>query len=98
FESDLTSDPAVRRQVDRVVEESATAIAEVIHEDTGLPGAASHLLAVSLVGMGHVGARNWLSQDSTLTRTEAVQLVAGLAWRGIGGFPRNEDDNIQGVE
>jgi hypothetical protein len=97
FESDLTSDPSVREQVDRVVEESAAAIAEVIREDTGLPLAASHLLAVSLVGMGHVGARNWLSQDSTLTRTEAVQLVAGLAWRGIGGFPRNEDDN-QGDE
>ncbi len=98
FESDLTSDPSVREQVDRVVEESASAIAEVIREDAGLPVAASHLLAVSLVGMGHVGARNWLSQDSSLTRSEAVQLAAGLAWRGIGGFPRNEDDNIQGDE
>jgi AcrR family transcriptional regulator len=98
FESDLTSDPAVRRHVDRVVQESAAAIAEVIQEDTGLPPASSHLLAVSLVGMGHVGAQNWLSQDSSLTRSEAVQLVAGLAWRGIGGFPRNEDDTTQGDE
>jgi AcrR family transcriptional regulator len=98
FESDLTSDPSVREQVDRVIEESAAAIAEVIREDTGLPVAASHLLAVSLVGMGHVGARNWLSQDSSLTRSEAVQLAAGLAWRGIGGFPRNEDDTNQGDE
>ncbi len=98
FESDLTNDPSVREQVDRVIEESAAAIAEVIHEDTGLPGAASHLLAVSLVGMGHVGARNWLSADSSLTRDEAVQLAAGLAWRGIGGFPRNEEDTNQGDE
>lgn len=99
FESDLTSDPAVREQVDRVIEESASLVAEVIREDTGLPPAASHLLAVSLVGMGHVGARNWLSQDSTLTRNEAVQLVAALAWRGIGGFPRNDDDSTtQGDE
>lgn len=98
FESDLTSDPAVREQVDRVIEESAALVAEVIRDDTGLPPAASHLLAVSLVGMGHVGARNWLSQDSSLTRDEAVQLVAGLAWRGIGGFPRNEDDTNQGDE
>ena len=97
FESDLTSDPSVREQIDRVIEESASAIAEVIREDTGLPVASSHLLAVSLVGMGHVGARNWLSQDSSLTRSEAVQLVAGLAWRGIGAFPRNEDD-IKGDE
>ncbi|NRQ49940.1 TetR/AcrR family transcriptional regulator [Aeromicrobium sp. YC3-14] len=103
FESDLTSDPAVREQVDRVIEESAALVAEVIRDDTGLPLAAAHLLAVSLVGMGHVGARNWLSQDSSLSRSEAVQLVAGLAWRGIGGFPRNEDDaepntNAQGDE
>ena len=57
FESDLTSDPEVREQVDRVIEESAAAIAEVIVEDTGLSRAAADLLAVSLVGMGHVGAR-----------------------------------------
>ena len=91
FESDLTNVPAVREHVDRVVHESASAIAEVIHEDTGLPGPASHLLAVSLVGMGHVGARNWLSADSRLSRTEAVELAAGLAWRGIGGFPIHDE-------
>jgi AcrR family transcriptional regulator len=93
FESDLTNDPSVRRLVDRVVDESASAIAEVIHEDTGLPGPAAHLLAVSLVGMGHVGARNWLSTDSALSKSEAVQLAAGLAWRGIGGFPKDLEQN-----
>ena len=91
FESDLTNVPAVREHVDRVVNESAAAIAEVIHEDTGLPTPAAHLLAVSLVGMGHVGARNWLSADSQLSRAEAVELAAGLAWRGIGGFPKGEE-------
>ena len=96
FESDLTNDPAVREQVDRVVQESAAAIAEVIHEDTRLPGPAAHLLAVSLVGMGHVGARNWLSQESTLDKDDAVRLVAGLAWRGIGGFPREGTELVQG--
>ena len=91
FESDLTNVPSVREHVDRVVNESAAAIAEVIHEDTGLPTPAAHLLAVSLVGMGHVGARNWLSADSQLSRAEAVELAAGLAWRGIGGFPKGEE-------
>jgi len=95
FESDLTSDPAVRAQIDRVIQESAAAIAEVIREDTGLPDAASHLLAVSLVGMGHVGARNWIDTNSTLSKDEALTLVAGLAWRGIGGFPR---ENTQGED
>ena len=91
FESDLTNDPSVRSQIDRVIDESATAIAAVISEDTGLPAPAAHLLAVSLVGMGHVGAQNWMSRDSSLSRAEAVELVAGLAWRGIGGFPQHSN-------
>jgi AcrR family transcriptional regulator len=87
FESDLTGDERVRELVDRVVDESAAAIAEVIHEDTGLPYPASHLLAASLVGIGVTGARSWMSTDSHLTRAEAVELAVGLAWRGIGGYP-----------
>ncbi|HWV26527.1 MAG TPA: TetR/AcrR family transcriptional regulator [Aeromicrobium sp.] len=91
FESDLTNDPDVRRQIDRVVDESASAIAEVIREDTGLPLDAAHLLAVSLVGMGHVGAQNWMTRQARMSRSEAIELVAGLAWRGIGGFPQDRD-------
>jgi AcrR family transcriptional regulator len=87
FEADLSSDPRVRALVERVTEESAHAIAEVIREDTNLSPAASHLLAAGLVGIGHVSARSWMSSDSELSRDEAVQLAAGLAWRGIGGFP-----------
>jgi AcrR family transcriptional regulator len=87
FEADLTSDPRVRELVERVTEESAQAIAEVIREDTNLSRPASHLLAAGLVGIGHVSARSWMSSDSELSRDEAVQLAAGLAWRGIGGFP-----------
>ena len=85
FEADLTSDPRVRELVERVTEESARAVAEVIREDTDLSPAASHLLAAGLVGIGHVSARSWMSSDSALSREEAVQLAAGLAWRGIGG-------------
>lgn len=92
FESDLTNEPSVRHQVDRVLHESAALIAEVIHDDTGLPEAGSHLLAVSLVGMGQVGARYWLDNNSSLSKEEAVQLAIGLAWRGIGGFPRTDED------
>lgn len=98
FESDLTNEPAVRVQVDRVLHESAALIAEVIADDTSLPVASSHLLAVSLVGMGQVGARYWLDNNSTLSKDEAVQLAIGLAWRGIGGFPRNDEDKHQGEE
>ncbi|MDP9824128.1 TetR/AcrR family transcriptional regulator [Nocardioides massiliensis] len=89
FESDLTNEAAVRAQVDRVTNECAQAIASVIHEDTGLSDEQSQLLAVSLVGMAQVSARFWLAEGTDITRQEAADLVASLAWRGIGGYPRS---------
>ena len=91
FESDLTNEPAVRQQVDRVTVECAEMIAEVIHEDTGLPDAASRLLAVSLVGMAQVSARFWLAEGNGITKSDAAALVAGLAWRGIRGYPLTDE-------
>ncbi len=98
FESDLTNEPAVRARVDRVTTECAKLIAHVIADDTGLPAEQSQLLAVSLVGMGQVSARFWLSRRAAqgegadgLDQDAAASLVAGLAWRGIGGYPRTDD-------
>jgi hypothetical protein len=91
FESDLTNEPAVREHVDRVTTECATLIAHVIHDDTGLPDAASKLLAVSLVGMAQVSARFWLSEAGDIGRTEAAALVSALAWRGIRGYPKTDE-------
>ncbi|MFC7495033.1 MULTISPECIES: TetR/AcrR family transcriptional regulator [unclassified Nocardioides] len=91
FESDLTNEPAVREHVDRVTTDCAAVIANVIHDDTGLPDAASRLLAVSLVGMAQVSARFWLSDQGGIGRSDATALVAGLAWRGIRGYPRSDD-------
>ena len=90
FESDLTNEPAVRAQVDRVTRVCAAEIANAIHEDTGLPDDVSGLLAVSLVGMGQVSARYWLDTGSTLDEKNAAAVVASLAWRGISGFPLSE--------
>ena len=95
FESDLTNEPAVREQVDRVPTECARLIAGVIHDDTGLPDEASRLLAVSLVGMAQVSARFWLTEAGGLGRDQAAALVAGLAWRGIGGYPRTDDPSVE---
>ena len=88
FESDLTNEPAVRTHVERVTTECAEMIADVIHDDTGLPAPASRLLAVSLVGMSQVSARYWLAEAGGLDRDQAVALVSGLAWRGIRGYPK----------
>ena len=95
FESDLTNEPAVRQRIDRVTTECAGLIAHVIHDDTGLPDEQSRLLAVALVGMGEVSARFWLQDRLQGTRTiaqdDAAGLIAGLAWRGIRGYPRADE-------
>jgi AcrR family transcriptional regulator len=91
FESDLRSQDAVRKRIDRVTNSCADAIAQVIHDDTGLPQEESRLLAASLVGMAQVSARFWLDGDGALPRRCAAALVADLAWRGIRGFPLTED-------
>ena len=91
FESDLTNEPLVRAQVDRVTSECSEEIAKVIHEDTGLPDEASRLLAVSLVGMAQVSARFWLEGDGAIDQNVAAQLVASLAWRGISRFPLTDE-------
>jgi AcrR family transcriptional regulator len=93
FESDLTNEKSVRERVDRVTRECAEAIAEVIHEDTGLPGEQSRLLAVSLVGMAQVSARFWLDTGHDISQDDAATLVAGLAWRGIRGYPRTDEQS-----
>ena len=92
FESDLTNEPLVKERLDRVTTQCAALIAEVIEEDTQLPSMQSHLLAVSLVGMGQVSARFWLNNPGDIAQDEAAALVAGLAWRGIGGYPRADDN------
>ncbi|HEX7717779.1 MAG TPA: TetR/AcrR family transcriptional regulator [Marmoricola sp.] len=95
FESDLTNEPAVRQRIDRVTTECAGLIAHVIHDDTGLPDEQSRLLAVALVGMGEVSARFWLQDrmqgNHTMEQDEAAGLIAGLAWRGIRGYPRTDE-------
>ncbi len=90
YESDLTNDPIVAREVKRVTNEIGEAIAEVIHHDTDLPDPASYLLAVGLVGAGLTSAQYWLANDSELSKEQAVSLIGTLAWRGIGGFPLND--------
>jgi hypothetical protein len=74
-----------------VTRECAEAIAEVIHEDTGLTDEQSRLLAVSLVGMAQVSARFWLDTSGGISQDDAARLVSGLAWRGIRGYPRADE-------
>ena len=87
FESDLVNQPEVRERVEGTTLACAEAISEVIRDDAGLPKDQARLLAVGLVGMAQVTARYWLADQGSIPRDAAVQLLASLSWRGIGGFP-----------
>jgi AcrR family transcriptional regulator len=91
FESDLTVEPAVRERVDRFNLACATALSQVIAEDTGLPPESAVLLAAGLTGAAQVAARWWLSKNGDLPRALAEELMAALLWRGISSFPRTTD-------
>jgi hypothetical protein len=41
--------------------------------------------------MAQVSARFWLSEAGGITKSDAAALVAGLAWRGIRGYPLTDD-------
>jgi len=43
------------------------------------------------VGMAQVSARFWVSESSGIAQSQAVELVSGLAWRGIRGYPLTDD-------
>jgi AcrR family transcriptional regulator len=88
FESDLRNDPAVRERVERMTQGCVDAIAETIAHDTGYRAEEAQLLSIGLSGLMEVGARWWLSSPDRIPKERAVELLMGLAWRGISGAPR----------
>ena len=88
FESDLRNDPAVRERVERMTQGCVDAIAETIAHDTGYRAEEAQLLSIGLSGLMEVGARWWLSSPDRVPKERAVELLMGLAWRGISGSPR----------
>ena len=88
FESDLRNDPAVRERVERMSQACVDAIAETIAHDTGYRAEEAQLLSIGLSGLMEVGARWWLSSPDRIPKDRAVELLLGLAWRGISGSPR----------
>ena len=91
FESDFTSEPAVRARLAEADRVCADLISQVIKEDAGLADDEAYLLSIGLLGMAQVSARYWLSTGDAIPREAAEQLVSRLAWRGISGWPRTTD-------
>jgi AcrR family transcriptional regulator len=95
FESDLRNEPAVREQVERSLRISVEALADTIARDTGLDRSEAELLSCGLAGLAEVSARWWLDTNTPdggrIDKPRAVELLSGLAWRGISGYPRMSD-------
>ena len=87
FESDLMNDPEIGARLEDFNATFASSIAGVIADDTGLGRAQSLLLGRAMAGMAQVSARYWLDLSDEVPMEEASELVARLAWRGIGRFP-----------
>lgn len=91
FESDLTNEQAVRDRVERLDNQLAAMVAELIAKDTGMTPDQTHLLGAAMTGMAQTTARQWLANGRTPSRDQAVELMLNLAWRGIRSIPRVED-------
>jgi AcrR family transcriptional regulator len=90
FESDLRGEPLVQHSIDRATDACVESITTTITADAGLDIERARLLAVGLVGVSQIAARDWLAEGRQLPKEEAVGLISTLAWRGIGGgFPKS---------
>jgi len=90
LESDLRSEPAVRQRIENTFVQCARAIAATIVADTGLTQDEADLLAVGLAGLAETGSRWWLLRGGTVEKERAIELMVELAWHGIGGYPRQD--------
>ena len=88
FESDLTSDAAVRERLAALEAACAAAVTDAVVADTALPVAGARVLAVALAGSAQVAARSWVAGGREVPRAEAAALITSLVWRGLRGLPR----------
>ena len=88
FESDLLNDEQISGRLEAFNAKFARNIAQVISDDTTLPSAQALLMGRALAGMAQVSARYWVDMADEVPLKEASDLVARLAWRGIGRFPK----------
>jgi AcrR family transcriptional regulator len=90
FETDTRATPEIAGLVDKATSDCIDAVTEAVTTDAGLEPDRARLLAVGLVGLSTTAARYWLDAGLTPPREDAITLMSQLAWRGIGGFPRQE--------
>lgn len=89
----LTADAAdaeIAARVDTAHRGVAEGIAKLIAADAGLSTESAELLADGVRGLAIAGAVSWVDRQH-VPQEEAVDLLARLLWRGLGGFERSRD-------
>ncbi|WP_258933627.1 hypothetical protein [Nesterenkonia pannonica] len=88
FTAGMDHDEAVAARLSQFHSRMATAIAELIVEDTGQPIAEATMIGHGLIGMATQAARHWNRLSERPPMEVSAELAGLLAWKGISGFPR----------
>lgn len=91
FDSGLNNDPDVAARLEGLDHRFASAVAEIITQDTTLSRQEALLLGHGLTGLMKSSARHWAGQSGEPSRPDletAADLAFRLAWRGISRFPK----------
>ena len=88
FSTADSADAEIAGLVDGTHHTVAEAVAKLIAADAGLSQPGAELLATGVRGLAIAGAQWWVDQDE-IGRSDAVQLLSRLLWRGLGGFERS---------
>jgi AcrR family transcriptional regulator len=84
FAGETRRDPEFAREVERVEQEMAETIAELIVV-TGLTAERRNLLAYGIVGIAETTARHWLANGNAVGADALAGQVSALAWAGLRG-------------
>lgn len=83
------ADEEIAQRVDAAKQGVAEAVAKLIAADAGLSQAGAELLATGVRGLAIAGATWWVDHPD-ISADDAVDLLARLLWRGLGGFERTD--------
>jgi len=87
FRETMGADPDFRDVIDRFRDQVSTRIGAIIASETMLPRGESELLARGVMGISESAAQWWLD-GRAVDKDKLVRDLSELAWRGLGGFPR----------
>lgn len=95
--SDMGGEPSVARILDEVQRDCAAAIGQLIQDQTDLHQEQANLLGMAITAQVQGVARHWYESGSPLPRDEAIELLLGLVWRGVGHVPQSVGEGVGGA-